>query len=650
MSLSQINKVIEQKNVSFSFNSLQFSFTGHNMDASVFYGTRQRDLQAVVPLNADDSDDGFDCDDDVADPDFILETANSNGFESDESNEAGENDQILLPNEEGDTSISKPTTPCNKKRKKRVGNIDAVQPSPEIPDEPLSRERQWRKKDIDNFCPPETAYTKPDNIQTPYQYFSQFITPEMISHIAHNPNFYSVQVMTKSIDTDDEEIQKFLAILLYMGIYKLPADGDYWSMQLWYDLVADIMSCKRFKCLKRYIHFTDNNGEQNKEDKFWKIKPLFEMFREQCKNVESSTLQSVDEVMVPYKGTRAGKLRQYVKNQPHKWGFKIFCRSSSCGIIHDLLLYQGKTTFCNENLDETEKDLLLGEKVLLVMTRSIKDPMSTVVFCDNFFTSFKLIKQLESKVGIKTLGTVRETRCGGARLLSDTDLKKKGRGQYDFSSSENIIAVKWHDNKCVTLLSNAVGVEPVGSVKRFDVQAKCKVEVPCPSIVLAYNKHMGGIDLSDMLVALYKTPLRSHRWYLPIFGYILDAAVANAWLLYKREAQMLNARHVPLKAFRCEIASTLVKVNKKVKVGRPLSATTTPKRGNPKKTARKKATSSDVRYDCIDHWPMPMGSEAQARGRCAYCPKGVSGFKCSKCDVFLCLKNKQTCFVEYHKK
>lgn len=212
---------------------------------------------------------------------------------------------------------------------------------------------------------------------------------------------------------------------------------------------------------------------QNEEDKFWKVRPLFEMFREQCKKVEGSTFQSVDEVMVPYKGRETGKLRQYIKDESHKWGYKIICRSSSCEIIHDLFLYQGKSTFCTENLDENEKGLLLGEKVVLVMTRFIKDPQSAVVLCDNFFTSFKLVKQLESKVGIKTLGTVREIRCGGARLLSDNELKKKRKeGQYNFCSSENAIAVKWHDNKCVTLLSNAVGVEPVGSVKRFDVEAK----------------------------------------------------------------------------------------------------------------------------------------------------------------------------------
>ncbi|KAK3877624.1 hypothetical protein Pcinc_017659 [Petrolisthes cinctipes] len=85
-------------------------------------------------------------------------------------------------------------------------------------------------------------------------------------------------------------------------------------------------------------------------------------------------------------------------------------------------------------------------------------------------------------------------------------MKRKGRGYYDYNSSD-VIAVKWHANKCVTLLSNAVGVEPESSVKRYDCDEKSRVDIPCPSIVMAYNKHMGGIDLSDMLVSLYKTPM-----------------------------------------------------------------------------------------------------------------------------------------------
>ncbi len=62
----------------------------------------------------------------------------------------------------------------------------------------------------------------------------------------------------------------------------------------------------------------------------------------------------VDEVMIGYKGTRAGILHQYIENKPDEWGFKVFCRASSSGIIHDLLLYQGASTFFNVTLSVSQ--------------------------------------------------------------------------------------------------------------------------------------------------------------------------------------------------------------------------------------------------------------------------------------------------------
>jgi hypothetical protein len=39
---------------------------------------------------------------------------------------------------------------------------------------------------------------------------------------------------------------------------------------------------------------------------------------------------SIDETTVPYKGTFAVNLTQYIKSKPHKWGFKLFVRR-----VHD---------------------------------------------------------------------------------------------------------------------------------------------------------------------------------------------------------------------------------------------------------------------------------------------------------------------------
>ncbi|CAM4458281.1 unnamed protein product [Leuciscus chuanchicus] len=151
---------------------------------------------------------------------------------------------------------------------------------------------------------------------------------------------------------------------------------------------------------------------------------------------------------------------------------------------------------------------------------------------------------------------------GGATLKTDKELMKEARGAFDFMSAEGLLAAKWFDNKCVSLLSSACGITPLSSVKRWRKEAKAKVAVPCPSLIPAYNQHMGGIDLSDMLVHMYKTLAKSRRWYLPLFGYILDLCISNAWLVYKRDCSLLKEAMLPLKKFRLAVAHTLAQVNK----------------------------------------------------------------------------------------
>ncbi|XP_057687682.1 uncharacterized protein LOC130913594 isoform X1 [Corythoichthys intestinalis] len=82
-----------------------------------------------------------------------------------------------------------------------------------------------------------------------------------------------------------------------------------------------------------------------------------------------------------------------------------------------------------------------------------------------------------------------------------------------------------------------------------------------------------GIDLSDMLVHLYKTPAKSTRWYFPLFGYALDLCISNSWLVYKRDCGLLKEKPIPLKMFRLDVSHTLKQVNKPAsRVGRLPSA------------------------------------------------------------------------------
>ena len=72
------------------------------------------------------------------------------------------------------------------------------------------------------------------------------------------------------------------------------------------------------------------------------------------------------------------------------------------------------------------------------------------------------------------------------------------------------------------------------TVKRWSVAERLYVEVSRPAMMKEYNCHMGGDDVRDVLVALYRTNIKVKRHYLHILFHLLDVCAVNAWLLYRR--------------------------------------------------------------------------------------------------------------------
>ena len=67
---------------------------------------------------------------------------------------------------------------------------------------------------------------------------------------------------------------------------------------------------------------------------------------------------------------------------------------------------------------------------------------------------------------------------------------------------------------------------------------------------------MGGVDVSDILIVLYRASYRTHRWYFAIFGHLLDICVNNGWLLHRRDVPD-NCKTMSLKEFRLTLADEL---------------------------------------------------------------------------------------------
>ena len=89
------------------------------------------------------------------------------------------------------------------------------------------------------------------------------------------------------------------------------------------------------------IHFVDNLVDHDAQDKLWKIRPWLTGFRDNCLKVIPDEHNSIDEMMVPFKGKFSG-LKQYIRGKPNPWGLKIWARTTSTGISCDIQVYQGR--------------------------------------------------------------------------------------------------------------------------------------------------------------------------------------------------------------------------------------------------------------------------------------------------------------------
>ena len=182
--------------------------------------------------------------------------------------------------------------------------------------------------------------------------------------------------------------------------------------------------------------------------------------------------------------------------------------------------------------------------------------------------------QLKS-LGFHVTATIRADRVKGCPLPTEKDLKKKGRGAHVFKTDANsgITITKWLDNKCIQMVSTHSNPDPAKFVKRWSKTEKKYVEINCPTVVQDYNKNMGGVDLSDMLISLYRTPIRIKQWYLKMLFHCVDISKVNAWLLYRRHCKQLEipkSRQFSLLKFSVSIASALMHRKSIVNpVGRP---------------------------------------------------------------------------------
>ncbi|XP_063236268.1 piggyBac transposable element-derived protein 3-like [Bacillus rossius redtenbacheri] len=512
----------------------------------------------------------------------------------------------------------------------------AVPPAPPTADHVRERTVWHAGRDnafSSNVPPPAFTGSHSVNVQgnVPYDFLKSFFPDDLIDRIVFETNQYAFQCGKINFKVTKKEIQTFLGINIIMTYIHYPSVRMYWSsiQGMRFDLICNAMSLNRFEEIKRFLHFVNNESKPTDEasDRFWKLTPVITALHNSFHAGQSPEENlAIDEMIIPFKGR--SRMKQYIRGKPKRWGFKVWVRASSSGYIQCFEFYSGK--------DKNSRSTLgpVGDTVMR-LCHDIKGK-NHKLFIDNLFTSLPLIRKLRSD-DILVLGTLRINRAPGvAEKLVPGKLLQRGSSTVA-TSDDNITVVIWMDNKEVHTISSFAGAQPESEVHRWDRKAKAILEIPRPFSIGEYNRHMGGVDLADRMIAHYPHGFKSKKWYLRVFFHLLNMALVNAWISYKEAKN----EKIPFVTFKASVAHTLI----------ALGTTEVRKRGRPscleeavlsKKKTVPLTVTPQVRFDGYEHWPKKAeGREMRCRNDTC---KKRTRYICSKCQVAVC----PDCMQSFH--
>lgn len=94
----------------------------------------------------------------------------------------------------------------------------------------------------------------------------------------------------------------------------------------------------------------------------------------------------------------------------------------------------------------------------------------------------------------------------------------------------------WHDTKTVVLASTAYPWHSKETVQRRmkdpATNQSTVMSVPCPDMLIKYNKSMEGVDKSDQFISYHKVTRKTAKYWKTCFYHLIDVAIVNSHILY----------------------------------------------------------------------------------------------------------------------
>ena len=291
--------------------------------------------------------------------------------------------------------------------------------------------------------------------------------------------------------------------------------------------------------VRSYLHLVDNSTQRYhrvspRYDPLFKVRSAMDHI---VKNMQKCWIAGmkicIDESMIKYMG-RAISFVQYMPLKPIKHGIKVF--AACCAYTGHVLcfeVYLGKGVGGIDSSALEVVDRLLRNGNLITCT-------GRILYTDNWYTSTKLAFHLYNTYKWLFVGTIAPTEKKNRQdydipfqKLSKQALEQIPRGwsrratvkiPHRGNQKQGMVQVTtWKDKKQVMFVHTHL-VEPIGNnvTKRYVKGKKGRVEIDCPSVVPEYSKFMNGVDRNDRDSRDNSVSIRTNRWYLRIWFWLMD--------------------------------------------------------------------------------------------------------------------------------